>query len=80
MQKVFTNRWSVVHTPVMTTDFKCHPEFCRRDTDKGADADFDKVITDLTKAPGAPSATFMKSQCEEFRNACLDQDILQILT
>ena len=41
-----------------------------RDTDKGAEADFDKVITDLAKAPGAPSATLMKLQYEEFRIAC----------
>jgi hypothetical protein len=54
----------------MTAAFKLHPEFCRRDTDKGADADLDKVITDLAKAPGAPSATLMKLQYEEFRIAC----------
>jgi hypothetical protein len=43
----------------MTEVFKFHPEFCRRDTDKGADTDFDKVITDLAKAPGVPSGTLM---------------------
>ena len=48
-----------------------HPEFCRRVTDKGADADFDKVITDLAKAPGVPSATLMKLQYEEFRIVCM---------
>ena len=31
----------------MTVTFKIHPEFCRRETDKGTDTDFDKVITDL---------------------------------
>ena len=36
-------------------------------TDKGADADLDKVITDLAKAPEAPSGTVMKLQYEEFR-------------
>jgi hypothetical protein len=30
----------------------------------------DKVITDLTKAPGAPPATIMKLQDEEMRIAC----------
>jgi hypothetical protein len=50
--------------------FNLHPEFCRRDTDKGADADFDKFITDLAKAPGAPFATIMKLQYEEFRIVC----------
>ncbi len=54
----------------MTAVFKLHPEFCRRETDKGADADFDKVITDLAKAPGVPSATLMKLQYEEFRIVC----------
>ena len=70
MHKVFTNRWAAFHAPVMTAAFKLHPEFCRRDTDKGADADFDKVITDLAKAPGAPPATLMKLQYEEMRIAC----------
>jgi hypothetical protein len=54
----------------MTAAFNLHPEFCRRDTDKGADAHFDKVITDLVKTPGAPSVTLMKLQYEEFRIAC----------
>jgi hypothetical protein len=63
----------------MTTTFKIHPEFCRRDKDKGTDADFDKVITDLAKVPGTPSVTLMKFQYEEFKNTCLDQDILQTL-
>ena len=67
MNKVFANRWTVFHTPVMTVDFNLHPEFCRRDTDKGTDTDFDKVITDLAKTPGAPSATVMKFQYEEMR-------------
>jgi hypothetical protein len=53
----------------MTTDFKCHPEFCRRDTDKGVDTDFDKVITDLPKSPGLPSATVMKLKYEKMRIA-----------
>jgi len=53
----------------MTEDFKLHPEFCRRDTDEGADKDFGKVIKDLAKAPGAPSATKMKLQYEEMRIA-----------
>ena len=70
VHQVFANRWAAFHAPVMTAAFKLHPEFCRRDTDKGADADFDKVITDLAKAPGAPSATLMKLQYEEFRIAC----------
>ena len=70
VHQVFANRWVAFHAPVMTAAFKLHPEFCRRDTDKGADADFDKVITDLAKAPGAPSATLMKLQYEEFRIAC----------
>jgi hypothetical protein len=55
----------------MTTVFNLHSEFSRRDTDKGADTDFDKVITDLANVPGAPSATLMKLQYED-----LDQDIL----
>ena len=42
MHKVFTNRWSAFHAPVMTADFKLHPEFCQRDTDKRADQDFEK--------------------------------------
>jgi hypothetical protein len=37
--------------------------FRRRDTDKGTDTDFDKVITDFVKGPGAPFY-------EEFRIAC----------
>ena len=67
MHKVFVNRWEVLHTPIMTLDFKLHPEFCRRDKDKGTDTDFDKVITDLVKTPGDPSSTLMKLQYEEFR-------------
>jgi hypothetical protein len=63
-------RWVSFHDPVMTVVFKLHPEFCRRDTDKVADADFDKVITDLVKTPGSPSATLMKLQYEEFRIVC----------
>ena len=43
----------------MTVVFKFHPEFYRRDTDEGVDQDFDKVIQDLAKSPGAPSATRM---------------------
>ena len=73
MHQVFTNRWAAFHAPVMTVAFKLHPEFCefcRRDTDKGADADFDKIITDLAKEPGAPSATVMKLQYAEMRIAC----------
>ena len=62
MLKVFANRWASFHTPVMTTVFNLHPDFCRRDTDKGTDTDFDKVLTDLAKAPGAPSTTVMKIQ------------------
>jgi hypothetical protein len=31
----------------VSVGFKLHPEFYRRDTDKGTDADFDKVITDF---------------------------------
>ncbi len=54
----------------MTVAFKLHPEFCQRDTDKGTDVDFDKVITDLAKTPGAPSGTVMKLQYEEFRISC----------
>ncbi len=68
--QVVANRWEAFHTPVITTDFKLHPEFCRRDTDKVADADFDKVITDLDKAPGVPSVTLVKLQYEEFRIFC----------
>ena len=48
----------------MTTVFKLHPEFCRRNKDKGTDSDFDKVITDLAKVPGSPSGTVMKIQYE----------------
>ena len=70
MHKVFTNRWAAFHAPVMTVAFKLHPEFCQRDTDKGTDTDFDKVITDLAKAPGAPPATLMKLQYEEMRISC----------
>jgi hypothetical protein len=70
MHKVFTNRWAAFHAPVMTVAFKLHPEFCRRDTDKGTDVDFDKVITDLDKGPGAPPDTFMKIQYEEMRIVC----------
>ena len=51
MHQVFTNsRWAAFHAPVMTVDFKLHPEFCRNDTDKWAATDFDKAITDLDKA------------------------------
>jgi hypothetical protein len=64
------HRWSAFHAPVTTTDFKLHPEFCRRDTDKGADTDFDKVITDRVKAPGSPPTMLMKLQYEEMRIAC----------
>ena len=39
MQKVFDNRRVVFHTPIMTVVFKLHPEFYRRDTDKGTDTD-----------------------------------------
>ena len=70
MHKVFTNRWAAFHAPVTTAAFKLHPEFCRRDTDKGSDTDFDKVITDLAKTPGSPPATLMKLQYEEMRIAC----------
>jgi hypothetical protein len=59
MKQVFTNRWEVFHAPFMTTDLKLHPQFCRRDTDRGTDVDFDKVITDLGKEPGVPSATLI---------------------
>jgi hypothetical protein len=57
-----------VHAAVMTEVFK----FRQCDTDKGTDTDFDKVITvtDLVKAPGAPSATIMKTQYEEIRITC----------
>ncbi len=68
--KVFTNRWSVFHAPVMTADFKLHPEYCQRDTDKGVDQDFEKVMTDLAQAPGAPSVTVMKLQYE-----CMSADM-----
>ena len=54
----------------MTVVFKLHPEFCRRDTDNRTDTDFDKVVTDLAKAPGTPSATVMKIQYEEMRIVC----------
>jgi hypothetical protein len=64
MHQVFTNRCVVFHTPIMTVVFNLHPEFCRRDTDKGTDTDFDKVITDLPKEPGSPSPTLMKLQYE----------------
>ena len=70
MHKVFGNRWAGFHTPVMTESLKFHPEFCRRDTDKGTDTDFDKVITDLAKTPGGPSVTVMKVQYEEMRISC----------
>ncbi len=70
IHKVFVNRWEVLHTPIMTLDFKLHPEFCRRDTDKGVDTDFDKVITDLAKVPGTPSVTLMRLQYVEFRIDC----------
>ena len=39
----------------MTTTFNLHPEFCRRDTDKGTDTTFEEVITNLAKTPRAPS-------------------------
>ena len=55
------------HTPEMTVAFKLHPEFCRRDTDEGADKDFEKVIMDLAKASGTSSVTKMKLQYEEMR-------------
>ena len=51
----------------MTVTFKFHPEFCRRDTDEGADKDFEKVIKDLAKASGTLSATKMKLQYQEMR-------------
>ena len=51
----------------MTVDFNLHPEFYRRDTDEGDDKDFEKVIKDLAKAPGAPSDTKMKLQYEEMK-------------
>ena len=57
MHKVFANRWSALHAPIMTVFFKLHPEFCRRDTDKGSDTDLDKVITDFVKTPGDPPLT-----------------------
>ena len=47
------------------SNFNLHPEFCRRDTDEGSDKDFEKVIKDLAKAPGAPSVTKMKLQFRE---------------
>jgi len=37
--------------------------------DTGVDKDFDKVIKDLAKTSGAPSATKMKLQYEEIRIA-----------
>ena len=61
----------------MTVDFKFHPEFYPRDTDKGTDTDFDKVIKDIAKAPGDPSDTIMKFQTECPLYACLDQNIPQ---
>jgi len=71
MHQVFTNRWAAFHAPVMTTVFKIHPEFCRRDTSppQGRHTDFEKVITDLAKSPRDPSPTLMKLQDEEFRIA-----------
>jgi hypothetical protein len=68
----FFDNKEVLKTVLMTAEtvvFKLHPEFCRRDTDKRTDTDFEKVITDLAKAPGTPS-TFMKLQYEEFRITC----------
>ena len=70
MHKVFTNKWTAFHIPVMTVAFKLHPEFCRRDTDKRTDTDFDKLITDLAKEPGVPSTTVLNLQCEEMRIPC----------
>ena len=70
MHKVFTNRWSAFHAPVMTAAFKLHPEFCQHDTDKRADQDFEKVMTDLAQTPGSPSVTAMKLQYEDFKIAC----------
>jgi hypothetical protein len=70
MHKVFTNRCAALHTAVTTVTFKFHPEFCRRDTDKGTDSDFDKVITDLAKGLGAPPVTLMKFQFKEMRIVC----------
>ncbi len=64
------NRWVAFHVPVMTVVFKLHPEFCHRDTDEETDKDFDKVIQDLAKSSGAPSATRMKLQYEEMRIVC----------
>jgi hypothetical protein len=69
MHQVFTNRWADFHIPIMIVTFKFHPEFYRLDTDKGDDTDFDKVITDLDKAPGSPPGTIMKLQYEEMRIA-----------
>jgi hypothetical protein len=54
----------------MTVVFNLQSEFCRRDTEKGTDTDFDKVITDLVKTPGAPSSPIMKTQYEEIRITC----------
>ena len=70
MNKVFTNRWAAVHTPVMTVTFNIHPEFCPRDLDRGTYTNFDKVITDFAKSPGTPSVTVMKLQYEEIRIVC----------
>ena len=54
----------------MTVSFKLHPEFCQRDTDKGTDQDFEKVMTDLSQTPGSPSVTVMKLQYEDFKITC----------
>ena len=37
----------------MTTVFKLHPEFSRRDTDEGTDKDFEKVIKDIACKTGS---------------------------
>ena len=55
----FRKQVTSFHAPVMTADFKLHPEFCRRDTDKGADTHSDMK----DREPGA------------FHERCMQSDI-----
>ena len=54
----------------MTVSFKVHPEFCRRDTDKGVVQTLISPWSHYRSLPGTPCTTLMKLQYEEFKIVC----------
>jgi hypothetical protein len=62
MHKVFWNRWDAFNSPVMAAAFMLHREFVQREVGEREDKDLAKVIKELAKAPGSPSATEMTAE------------------